>query len=301
MVGNGGKASGPTTAPPAPPARASKPEIARRAGEAAIALGKMKPTFTAPRIVLNGCEGVGKTSVAAFSPNPAILMAAGETGYETLLGSGLVPSVDAAHVKSWPMLLELLDKLGDVEKPSHQVLAFDALGGFERLCHEHVCQRDFNGEWGERGFASYQKGYDLAVTDWLQFLQRLDRIRVRGVTILMLGHVQVRPFKNPLGADYDRYVCDVHHKTWGVTHKWADAVLFYAFRTILNEKKGTKPKGIGHADRVLYCERRDAYDAKNRYGMPEQVDIPNEPDQVWGTIWTAITAHKEAHNATPAA
>jgi hypothetical protein len=106
----------------------------------------------------------------------------------------------------------------------------------------------------------------------------------------MLGHVQVRPFKNPLGADYDRYVCDVHHKTWGVTHKWADAVLFGTFRTVLDEKKGTKPKGIGGADRVLFCERRDAYDAKNRYGMPEELDIPNEPAEVWGTIWAAVTA-----------
>ena len=286
------------SAPPGPPARTSKPEMARRAGEAALTLGKMQPTFAPPRLVLNAVEGWGKTSCAAFAPAPAILMAAGETGYETLLGSGLVPQVDTARVPSWPALLELLDKLGEVEKPTHLVLAFDALGGFERLCHQHVCERDFDSDWGERGFVGYQRGYDLAVTDWLQFLQRLDRIRARGVAILMLGHVQVRPFKNPLGADYDRYVCDVHHKTWGITHKWADAVLFGQFVTVVDKSRPTdrKGKGIGGTDRVVYTERRDAYDAKNRYGMPEEIDIPGEPAQVWQTIWAAITAasRKEA-------
>ncbi|HUW30150.1 MAG TPA: AAA family ATPase [Planctomycetota bacterium] len=191
--------------------------------------------------------------------------------------------------------MDFLDQLALVSSPTHQVLAFDALGGIERLCHERVCERDFNGDWGEKGFTSYQKGYDVAVTDWLQLLQRLDRIRSQGITILMLGHVQVRPFRNPLGEDYDRYVSDVHHKTWGVTHKWADAVLFGTFRTIVVAKKGERAKGIGGADRVLYCERRDAYDAKNRYGMPAELDIPGDPSQTWPTIWSAI--RKETQDA----
>ena len=46
-------------------------------------------------------------------------------------------------------------------------------------------------------------------------------------------------------------------------------------------------------DRVLYCERRDAFDAKNRYGMREHLDIPADPAQIWPTIWDAITEKKE--------
>jgi len=282
-------------APPAPPGRApqTKKERVQAAGEAIMSLGKLAAEFKPPRIVLNGVEGWGKTSTSAFAPNPAILMAAGETGYETLLGAGLVPQVDAARVESWQQLLDTLDALA--ENCPYQVLAFDALGGFERLCHEHVCRRDFNGDWGEKGFSSYQKGYDVAVTDWLTFLSKLDRIRERGVTMLLLGHVQIRPFKNPLGEDYDRYVADVHHKTWGVTHKWADAILFGQFRTVLDDMGGARPKGIGGTDRVLYCQRRDAFDAKNRYGMPDELEVPNDPKLVWPTIWNAITRGKEVN------
>jgi hypothetical protein len=283
----------PTAPPGPPPRRPTQREVAQRAADVMISLGKLEAAFQPPRIVLNAVEGWGKSSCAAYAPEPAVLMAAGETGYQTLLGAGLVPQVDAAYVEDWAALLALLDRMGQVQAPQHKVLAFDALGGFERLCHEHVCRRDFNGEWGEKGFASYQKGYDVAVTDWLQFLQKLDRIRSRGVTILLLGHLQIRAFKNPLGEDYDRYVADVHHKTWGVTHKWADAVLFGTFRTVLDAKRGERPKGIGGTDRVLYCERRDAYDAKNRYGMPEEIDIPADPSRIWSTVWDAITKRKE--------
>ncbi|HUW30151.1 MAG TPA: hypothetical protein VM223_00910, partial [Planctomycetota bacterium] len=85
----------------APPPRGTRTETARRAGETIMKLGRLEPTFQPPRIVLNAVEGWGKTSTAAFSPKPAILMAAGETGYQTLLGAGLVPEVDTAFANSW--------------------------------------------------------------------------------------------------------------------------------------------------------------------------------------------------------
>jgi len=285
-------------APPAPAQPATQNGITRQMGDVVLSLGKLKGEFKPPRIVLNAVEGWGKTSCAAYAPALALLMAKGETGYETLLGAGLVPQVDTAYVESWPALLAFVNKMAEVEKPNHKVLAFDALGGFERLCHEHVCSRDFKSVWGEKGFSSYQKGYDLAVTDWLMLLAGLDRLRARGVTILMLGHVQIRPFKNPLGEDFDRYVANIHHKTWGVTHKWADAVLFGNFRTVLDTlTPGARPKGIGGTDRVLYCERRDAYDAKNRYNLPAQLDIPDDPNRIWPTIWDAITKKEEKNDA----
>jgi hypothetical protein len=133
----------------------------------------------------------------------------------------------------------------------------------------------------------------VAVTDWLQLLARLDRIHGRGVTIILLSHCKVAGFRNPEGPDFDRYVSDVHAKTWAATHKWADAVLFGKFRTIIDGgSTGVKPKkgkGIGGTDRVIYTERHDAYDAKNRFGMASEIEIPDDPSQVWATISAAIT------------
>lgn len=246
------------------------------------------PKFTPPRIVLNAVEGWGKTTMACFAPKPAIVMAKGETGYDTLLGNGLVPAIPKIYVSSWQELIDLLDGLRNDELP-FKTLALDAMNGFEKLCHTFVCARDFKNDWSDKGFGSFQKGYETSVNEWIGFLNRLDYIRGRGVMVILLGHVQVRPFKNPLGPDYDRYTSDVHQKTWGVTAKWADAILFGNFLTITDQDKQTKRhKGIGGKERLIYTERSDAWDAKNRYSMPEVIDIPNDPKLSWSTVWQHI-------------
>lgn len=276
---------------PAPPTRGAPlgaPSSNGSATRTAPRLARVEAGFPPPRIVLNAVEGFGKTTIGAYAPEPALLMARGETGYRTLLGAGLVPSVDAADIETWSDLLGVLDEM--IAGPgAHKTLVLDAMGGFERLCHETVCTRDFGGDWGEKGFGSFQKGYDVAVNDWLQLLSRLDRLRAaKGTIVLLLSHCKVSTFKNPAGPDYDRYISDLHHKTWGVTAKWADAVLFGNFFQVVEEKKGRRAKGIGGTDRVIYTERRDAWDAKNRYGMAEQIDLSGDPAESWDTLWRAI-------------
>ena len=286
----------PPKAPPPPPPRAANGHTAAKAAPngAKVSLGHLEPSFRPPRIILFAVEGWGKTSCGAYAPEPAILMAKGENGYETLLGTGSVPSVPAAKLETWPQTLALLDEFVEADVLPFKTLVLDAMGGFERMCHEHVCNRDFGGEWGDKGFANYQKGYDVAVTDWIALLTRLDRIYEKGAAILMLGHTLVKPFKNPMGADFDRYVCDVHHKTWGPAHKWADAVLFGNYITLVEKDKpnAKKGKGVGGSERILYAERRDAFDAKNRYRMPPEIEIPNDPAAIWTTIIDSIS-HKE--------
>jgi hypothetical protein len=241
---------------------------------------------SSPALVLNAVEGFGKTTTGAQAPTPIILMARGEAGFRTLRQRSLVPDVDAVECNTWQ---ETLDTVSALEQSQHQTIVLDALGGFERLCHEHVCTTQFGGDWGEKGFGGFQRGYEMSVAQWLQLLQRLDLVRkARPCNILMLSHAKVTNFKNPLGPDFDRYAADCHHKTWASTSRWADAVLFGTFVTVVSDKKGSRAKGIGGSERVIYTNRTDGYDAKNRYGMPETLAIGG-PETMWTTIWGAIT------------
>ncbi len=296
-----------STAPaPAAAPQASKPSVPtmKKAAKAPAAaplqpdakerprLSNEEPCWMPPKIVLSAVEGWGKTSAGAFAPSPAILMSKGETGYETLLSAGLVPQVPRVELEEWSHTLETIEELAHDNKGIETVV-FDAIGGFERQCHEMVCRRDFAGDWGEKGFTSYQKGYDVALRDWLVFLARLEWLQnAANVTVVLLSHIKISTFKNPVGPDYDRWVSDVHHKTWGQTAKWADCVLFGNFVTVVEDVKVTKTsskgKGKGGTQRVVYTERRDAWDAKNRYGMAESIDIPDDASQTWDTIWNAM-------------
>lgn len=267
----------PATAPPA------------RTGATVPRFGKVTTEKIPNRVIVYAVEGWGKSTLGAFAPNPLILMARGETGFVTLRQAGRVPDCDCVELTRWIDTLVLLDELA-VQPSGHRTIVMDAMGGFERLCHEYVCDRDFRGDWGEKGFGAFQKGFDVSVAEWLKLLQRLDQIRqTQGVGIIVLAHSKVRPFKNPMGPDYDHFIADTHEKTWGVTHKWADAVLFGQFMTVTKEDQKTRRiKAIGGTERVLYTQHTDMYDAKNRHGMPERLSVPDDPALVWATIETAL-------------
>jgi AAA domain-containing protein len=268
---------------PAPPMRngqATAPKIGRL---------KVEKTVTSAAIVLNAVEGWGKTSLGAHAPNPLIVMARGETGFATLRRKGLVPDVDYVECSTWGELLALCDSQTGSE---HKTYVFDALGGFERLCHEAVCAREFSNDWGEKGFTGFMRGYEVAVPEWVKFLQRLDGLRnANGANIVLLSHAKVTPYKNPLGPDFDRYTADCHHKTWSVTHKWADALLFGTFETVVQKDgKTARAKGVGGTERVVFTERTDAYDAKNRYHMPAKIEMGGDYTKTWDIVWDSLSA-----------
>jgi hypothetical protein len=246
------------------------------------------------RLIVHGVEGVGKTSFAAHAPKPIFLMARGETGLETLIDSGRLSNVPhLPEVETWEDLRSAIQWLTDSEH-DFKTLVIDTLNGVERLCHEHVCRRDYNSDWTKTGFLNYAQGFDTSLADWRELLCMLDALRAKKrMAVVGLCHTKVGTFKNPEGADYDRYQPDMHHKTWGLTHKWADHVLFANFYVDVSKDKGeSRPKGKGGQDRVLYTVRHAAYDAKNRAGLPEVIELGQSASEGWNNFTTALKAAK---------
>lgn len=282
----------PPTAPP-PPSR-STPPPSRVGAPSASTPTLPRPSFTtsepvaaAPRIMLSGVEGIGKTTAAAHAPGAAIIQIAGETGYETLRAAGRVPLIPHMRVQTWEQLLSVVD--GVIESPGDiQNLAIDTITAVDRLCAQHVCDRDFKGDWSEHGYASYGKGETRTAAEIPILLSRLDRLRDKGVGIIALAHIRVKPFKNPVGPDYDKYQIDVGDKSAGAFNKWFDAILFGTFYTVVEGgevgEKAKKGKGTGGFARVVYTEQCDGWVAKNRYGMPRMIQLSNDHTSTWGEI-----------------
>lgn len=194
-------------------------------------------------------------------------------------------------VTSWEEVLDALTAL-DAEH-EYQSLVIDTIGGLERLCHDYVCRTEFKGVWGEKGFTGFARGYEVALPHWREMLNKLDRLRNnRNMRILAMAHSLVRPFKNPEGEDYDRYIADMHHKTWAVTHKWADMVLFANYHVEVDDS-GARSKGKGGQVRFFNTEHHAAYDAKNRHGLPPAIPMGNSGAEAWENL---INAMKEARS-----
>lgn len=244
------------------------------------------------RLIFQAIEGLGKTSFAAQAPAPIFLMARGETGLETLIDANRLPETPHfPEIQSWTETLAALEAIRTKEH-QYKTVVLDALNGFERLCHEHVCAASFNNDWTDKGFASYGKGPDVALPEWRMFLSLLDRIREeRRCAVICLAHVRVKTFKNPEGPDYDRYTADMNEKTWGLTHRWADIVLFGNFVIESVKERGElRGKGRGGQQRMAYTERHAAWDAKNRHGLPEEIDLGDSPAEAWSNFVKALKA-----------
>lgn len=226
-------------------------------------------------------------------------MTRGETGIQTLIDSGQCK--ETAHMpeaETWEDLISQVQWVAEGEH-SHKTLVIDAINGGERLCHEYETRTKYGGDWGERGFSGYQRGYESSLAAWRELMFLLDKVRERGVMPFLLCHTAVKPFKNPEGEDYDRYQPDMHHKTWGLTHKWADFVGFMKFETF-TEKTNNRAKGVGGQQRILCVERHAAYDAKNRLGLTDEIELGDSPKDAWNNFTSAIKAAKQTTNGKAA-
>jgi len=262
-----------------------------------------KGTGAPGRWGLHSAPGFGKTSLLAYARKPIFIMTRGETGLDALIGSGQLP--DTPHfpeVQTWGELINAIETLLNVEH-EYKTLVIDTGNGCERLCHEYICNRDFSDDWGERGFTGYMRGYEVALGEWRLFLNLLDELRIKkGMTVFLLFHTKIKTFKNPSGADYDRYAPEMHEKTWALTKGWLDAILFGNFEVTVtaqgrdvtnNSSKKGKAGDLSH--RIIYTSSENpTFDAKNRLGLPPEIEMGDSAKQGWANLAQAIVDSRKA-------
>ena len=261
------------------------------------ALLNTKAEFRNPNLFLYGPPGVGKTVTGACFPNPLFVRDKQEDGINTLKTSNLVdPNIPVMPVaETW---MELLQQMAWIASKSEgfQTLVVDTIGGLERLCAEHICKTQFRGQWGEKGFGGFGRGWEACVPEWRRLINAFDSIRdKKGMQIVLLAHSQVKMFKNPEGDDYDRYQPELHHKIWAATSKWVDMILFANFFVEV-EESGLRKKGRGGTLRYMYPVGTAAYEAKNRHGLTDDIAMGDSGKDAYSNLVAAIEAAKKGNS-----
>ncbi len=222
------------------------------------------------RILLTGTEGIGKTTFASTAEKPIFIAA--EDG---------IAQMDVASFPEPHSIGEVYEAIRVLrqEKHDHKTLVVDTVDWLEPLIHREVCTRN---DWTNIESPGYGKGYNVAVDEWRKFLADLDALRnERQMEIILLAHTQIKLFNNPNGPDYSRYEMAVNRQAAAVLKQWADSVLFACFEESVRKEKGElKAKGVATGARVIHTERRAAWDAKNRYNLPDVIPLSYE-DYAW--------------------
>lgn len=271
-----------------PPKRATSPPKRRgpvRGASQGSFLGK-----SALAVALYGPSGVGKTEWAAHFPDVGFVFDPQEPGISDLVEYNSAPEpLFAEEVMNFNNLLNTCDKIAEGKLKCGTVV-FDSLTGMEKLCFQHHCREQFGNDWTKEGFYSYQQGpKNAAKTDWPLFVDRLQGIQAAGINVIVLAHSQVKVFNNPDGPDYDRFIPYLDKESWQVVHRWAKAVFFYNFDVDV-DKKGLKNKAKkGSERRYIYTSWSPAYDAKNRYGLPDHIDAGSSGKEAYANFVKAFS------------
>ena len=246
-----------------------KPAIAPRSVRVGLA-DIVKRTNVSPlRLVVTGVEGVGKSTFAAGAPSPVIL--GPEDGIPRSLG-------EVAHYPvplggwTWPDVIDAVRALGGDH--DFKTLVIDTLDWIEPILWADVCARAGKSSIEEVG-GGYGRGYAEAVTGWRSLIAELEAIRrSRGMNIILIAHTTIRSFKNPVGEDYDRFEMKLQKSAAGLWKEWPDAVLFACHDDVVSKDDRTKrARGMSTGARVIRTTHHAAYDAKNRFNLPEELPL----------------------------
>lgn len=220
------------------------------------------------KIAIYGPGGIGKTTLASEFPNPIFL--------QTEDGSGSLELVTFAEepLSTFDQVNEALEALA-TEEHEFQTLVVDSVTRLEPIIWAETCKRN---NWKSIEDAGYGKGYVEADAVWREFLAACTWLRDnKRMTIVLIGHEDVRSFSDPVTDSYDRYQMRLHKRAEALIREDVDVLGFMNQVTTINrEKTGfnketAKARGSGQV--ALNLTPRPAFQAKNRFGMPDRILI----------------------------
>lgn len=230
-----------------------------------IVRGKIQ---SAKKVVIYGPEGIGKSTFASKFPEPVFIDTEGST-----------KDMDVARFEkatSWQMLLEQVQYV-KTHPDICKTLVVDTADWAEQMCTKHIC--DKHQKDGVESFG-YGNGYVYVKEEFGRFLNLLEEVVDKGIHVVLTAHAHLKKFEQPdeMGA-YDRWEMKLGKKTSSQTaplvKEWADMVLFVNYKTMVYNVDGqSAQKGknkVQGGKRVMYTSHHPCWDAKNRYGLPEEV------------------------------
>lgn len=222
----------------------------------------------APRIILLGTEKVGKSTFASQAPDPAFVTVEGEQG------------VDDLEVFKWPQPAETFDSvlecLAALYDHECKTVVIDSVSALEPIIWNVVRRRcpDKDGNIPqsiEQVGGGFQKGYTEALNEWGQLTAVLDFLRNdKDKIIILIGHIKVKRFDDPLGQSYDQYQWDINEKAASKLFRWADSILFANWKTTVRKedvgfgKEKAKGVDLGAGCRYLFTQKRASHPGGGR-------------------------------------
>jgi len=213
------------------------------------------------KVVIYGPEGIGKSTFASKFPDPLFIDTEGGTS-----------NLDVRRIKcnkSWDELLLIVKEV--IKNPTIcKTLVLDTADWSETLCINAVTEKYRKNNIEDFG---YGKGYVYLLDEYTKLLTLFDQVIEAGINVVITAHAKPRKFELPeeQGA-FDRYEMKLTKQVAPVIKEWSDALFFTNYKIYVVTTESNRRKAQG-GKRVLYTTHNPTYDAKNRFDLPEELEL----------------------------
>lgn len=223
------------------------------------------------RVCIYGVEGVGKSTFGAKSEKPIFITVEG--GIDKLTDANGKRLRKVKSTNTWESVMQAVKDLTN-ENHDFKTLVIDSADWVEKLCHAAII-----GQSGKT-ITTVNGGYGAGLRESeLRHKQLIDLLTTlqdkRKMNIIVTAHYQVKQVKDPsLMEDYDQFEVKCHEMVSSLWREWVDALLFARFRTFTTNPNDTaKARAKSDGSRVVFTRKQPSFQAKNRYGLPEEMDF----------------------------
>lgn len=232
-----------------------------------------------PRIVLYGPSKIGISTFCAQIPNAYFMDVSGTIDHL---------SVQYTRCRTYEDCQDLIKELTYGEH-THKTLVIDNLLGLENLIANEIFSYEKENKAPAIEYFDeipYGRGPGMVLWEFKSFLDSLDDLRVfGGVSVVIAAHEAIEEhnlsFCGPMSFSKPNMVTkttkaqSITEEASSILTNWADCVLYVAQQNQIKGnffgKKGSDTLNEHPQTRSIFTERRPAFEAGNRYGLPYEI------------------------------
>ena len=214
-------------------------------------------TVTAPKIMIYGLSGMGKSTLASKLKKPLFLDFEGGVNY---LGVDRTPQI--TNLDTFYAYLNELYRKAEAGKREYDTIVIDSTDWMVRKIVEKAAGIDRHNlsETLNKSNGGYGNGQQVLMnhvrTNLLPMLVALNK---QGYGICLIAHAEMKNLMTDDGGSKDRVAPKIDEKTMHVFVEWCDSVLYL--------------KKDFSGERMLVLEGDDDILAKNRQGLTGEVKL----------------------------
>lgn len=252
---------------------------------------------TPPRYVIYGPGATGKTTLASSLPR-SLWLCVDDGAREFDVSK--VPFDDKGRTvpRTAAEVLQALTDIINGDLGDADTFVLDGVTPLDMMVQEQVVQQ--NPKWKSIKTAGFGNGESETLLAWRPIIAKLDEINRRcKLRIVLIGHRQLRKYKNSSGADFGIFdlaaTAHTEGDVPGFLFGWAD-VYAHAEQEMLTQEIGRPgamaTKGVAaEGDRLLHLAGTSAWVAKCRLsGAPPTVKLSHDDGspKTWAEVFGDI-------------